>query len=101
MKTVAWLVDQYDRKDRLHQSVHLSPLDDSITLDEGDEAWALCKSADITAIIAATIEKCAVIAESKCVCDSEGEQDAVDFVARNKSQRIRALDPAAILAGIK
>lgn len=56
--------------------------------------------ANSLAIAQAALEAGAVIAESFCACDSSIEQEAVDFTAKNKAQRIRAINPQSILDGM-
>lgn len=46
LQTVARLVDKYDSRNKLRQSVYLSPLTDRVTLSEADEANALCLISD-------------------------------------------------------
>ncbi len=51
LDTVAWLIEDYDRNDKLRKRVVLSPLTDH--LDESAEAIPLCKIEDAKAILAA------------------------------------------------
>lgn len=51
LETVAWLIEGYDRNDKLHKRVVLSPLTDH--LDESAEAIPLCKIEDAKAMLAA------------------------------------------------
>lgn len=54
LPVVAWLIDSYDRFDKMHQSVELAPLADNV-MDDSSEAEPLCTVASAKSVIAAAL----------------------------------------------
>jgi len=73
LPVVAWLIDSYDSKDKLHQTVELSPLTDDVGMDESSEAWALCTVENAKN----AIDKCCAILSTLSE-PKESERDKVD-----------------------